>query len=333
MKKKFLSGLMALAIAIPCAFGLVGCGEDPADPTTPPATPTHTHSYTSYEYKVEDGKAYKVETGCSCEVDTKTELQNYVIATTDNVNEVIADATDGLTIVLDAGDYGVINMHNTLEDVTIIGTTATVEKIDIAGHTNANITIDNITFDGTAEWSGVYVGSIGLDGLTVRNCSFVKNSYILGGGSQPDHISIMNLLVEGCSFDMTDMENKDSVKLSAINIWGSDGVTIKNNTFKNVDYNAIQLAGEINGAVLIEGNDIDGTADRALRFNNVNETITIRNNTIKGVQEEDGELLKATSVTAEGSLVFENNTYDGNAWAPENVTTESTNVIYTITLA
>ena len=80
-------------------------------------------------------------------------------------------------------------------------------------------------------------------------------------------------------------------------------------------------------------NTIDGTADRALRFNNVNETITIRNNTIKGVQEEDGELLKATSVTAEGSLVFENNTYDGNAWAPENVTTESTNVFYTITLA
>ena len=42
MKKKFLSGLMALAIAIPCAFGLVGCGEDPADPTTPPATPPAT---------------------------------------------------------------------------------------------------------------------------------------------------------------------------------------------------------------------------------------------------------------------------------------------------
>lgn len=330
MKKKFLSGLMALAVAIPCAFGLVGCGEDPADP----ASPAHTHAYEAHsEYVIADSKAYKVTEKCSCGDTKKTELEDYVIATTESVDEVIADATDGLTIVLNAGDYGVINMHNTLENITIVGTTVTVEKIDIAGHTNENLTIENIAFDGTDDWSGVYVGSIGLDGLTVRNCSFVNNSYILGGGSQPDHISIMNLLVEGCSFDMTDMENKDSVQLSAINIWGSDGVTIKNNTFKNSDYNAIQLAGEINGAVLIEGNVIDGTIDRALRFNNVNETITIRNNTIKGVQEEDGELLKATSVTAEGSLVFENNTYDGNAWAPENVTEPATNVIYTITLA
>lgn len=336
MKKKFLNGLLALAIAIPCALGFVGCGkdpEDPADPVDPPAT--HTHEYTTVcnEYVVSNDKAYHRTGKCDCGEYEDTELSNYVIATTDNINETIEDATNGLTIVLNTGDYGVINMHGSLENVTIVGANATVEKIDIAGHTNEKITIANIAFDGTDDWSGVYVGSIGLDGLTVRNCSFVNNSYILGGGSQPEHISIMNLLIEDCSFDMTDMENKDSVKLSAINIWGSNGVTIKNNKFKNVDYNAIQLAGEINGDVVIEGNIIDGTADRALRLNNVNKNVTIKNNAIKGVQESDGELFKATSVTAEASLIFENNTYDGNAWNPENVTEPATNVVYTITLA
>ena len=69
MKKKFLSGLMALAIAIPCAFGLVGCGDDPADP------PAHTHAYeTCDEYVVADSKAYYATKKCSCGDYEKTEL-------------------------------------------------------------------------------------------------------------------------------------------------------------------------------------------------------------------------------------------------------------------
>lgn len=324
MKKKIFSFLLAICLIIPAMFAMTACGDEPADP--------HNHNYEAHAgYTVIENKAYKV-TKCSCGETKNSELSNYVIATPQDVNDIIADATDNSTVVLNTGDYGVINMHGTLENVTIVGTTVTVEKIDIAGHTNSNITIDNITFDGTADWSGVYVGSIGLDGLTVRNCSFVKNSYILGGGSQPDHISIMNLLVENCSFDMTNMENKDGVQLSAINIWGSNVVTIKNNTFKNADYNAIQLAGNINGDVLIEGNVIDGTVDRALRFNNVNADITIKNNEIKNVQKANQEVLKATSVGEDGSLVFENNTYNNSTWAPQNVTEPAENVVYTITL-
>lgn len=322
MKKKIFSFLLAICLIIPAMFALTACGDK---------EPPHTHAYNKVSYVVENDKAYKVKT-CNCEEFTKTEIQGALIATPQNINDVIVNATDNSTIVLSAGDYGVINMHSSLENVSILGTTVTVEKIDIAGHTNANITIDSVTFDGTADWSGVYVGSIGLDGLTVRNCSFVNNSYVLGGGSEDDHISIINLLVENCSFDMTNMENKEGVQLSAINIWGSNGVTIKNNSFKNADYNAIQLAGEINGAVVIEENIIDGTGSRALRLNNVNARVKIKNNSIKNVQEGDEQVLKATSVTAEGSIIFENNTYAGNAWNPENVIAPATNVVYTIDL-
>ena len=117
-----------------------------------------------------------------------------------------------------------------------------------------------------------------------------------------------------------------------MNIWGSNGVIIRNNTIKNVEYNAIQLAGEINGAVLIENNSIENTGDRALRFNNVNNVITIRNNTIRNVQDDEQQVLKATAVKEGGSLIFENNSYDDNSWNPDNVITEATNVVYTITL-
>lgn len=319
--KKFFSFMLAFCMIIPCVFMLSACKDKDS----------HIHAYDKVTYVVENNKAYKVKT-CNCEESTKTEIVGAVIATPQNVNDVIVSATDNSTIVLSSGDYGVINMHGSLENVDILGTTVTVEKIDIAGHTNSNITIENITFDGTADWSGVYVGSIGLDGLTVRNCSFVNNSYVLGGGSEPEHISIINLLVEGCSFNMTNMENKNEVQLTAINIWGSNGVTIKNNTFKNADYNAIQLAGNINGAVKIENNIIDGTVSRALRLNNVNSSVTIKNNSIKNVHEPNDEVLKVTSVTETGSILFENNTYDENAWNPANVTDVAANVVYTIEL-
>ena len=40
MKNKFMRGLLATCMAFTCAFGLVACGDDPADPTTPPADTT-----------------------------------------------------------------------------------------------------------------------------------------------------------------------------------------------------------------------------------------------------------------------------------------------------
>ena len=55
-----------------------------------------------------------------------------------------------------------------------------------------------------------------------------------------------------------------------------------------------------------------------------------KNNAIKNVHEEKGEVLKATAVKTGGSLIFYKNSYDDNPWVPNNVKTEATNVIYTI---
>lgn len=250
MKKKFLSGLMALAIAIPCAFGLVGCGEDdPADPVSP-TTPTHTHSYTSYEYKVEEGKAYKVETGCDCEVDTKTELQNYVIATTTDVLEVIAEAEEGKTVVLTSGDYEIIKLVGEsafADNITILGTTNT--KVDgfviTSGKTaenaaandavSSNLTVENINF--TRDFR---VRNCSMDGIKVLNSTFTRGSIISVNSntyttdnnaatenyyygteateaSAPKHdrasdklCTIKNIVVEGCDFSGSDEEIEDA---------------------------------------------------------------------------------------------------------------------------
>lgn len=332
MKKKLFSFLLAFCLIMPAMFALTACGDDPADP--------HNHDYEAHiEYAIANNKAYKVKK-CSCGATKNNELENYVIATTVDIAEKVSEITDGTTIVLNSGDYADITIDkDTIGDtknITIVGVeNVSVELIFIDRHSTGKIegvTIENITFDGTTENdSGVIVGVSGVENLIVRNCNFIKNSRILGHGEQ-ENISITNILVEGCSFDMTNMEDKDDMQLSAINIWGSNGVTIKNNTFKNIDYNAIQLAGDINGEVLIEGNIIDGTVDRALRFNNVNADVTIKNNTIRNVENSKGELLKATSVNEDGKLVFDGNTYNGNSWAPANVTTPATDVIYTTTL-
>jgi hypothetical protein len=291
-----------------------------------------------YSYAIDGTKAYKVE-ACDHGDNVKTELTDYVIATTDNVSDVVAEVVEGQTIVLTSGDYNSIRISDnnitTAQNITIVGTDdVTINYIYINGMVNDEITIDNITFDGTVvnyldENAGVIIGVDGVKDLTIRNCDFVNNSRVLGNGEGED-ISVVNILIEDCSFDMTNMEDV-SETLSAINIWGSNGVVIRNNTIKNAEYNAIQLAGEINGDVLIENNIIDGTGDRALRFNNVNKAVTIKNNTIKNVHEEKGEVLKATAVKTGGSLIFYNNSYDDNPWVPNNVTTEATNVIYTIT--
>jgi len=116
MKKKFLSGLMALAIAIPCAFGLVGCGEDPADPTTPPAT--HTHSYAVCdEYLVVEDKAYHATKKCDCGDYEKTELADYIIATPETAQEILDGEINNKTVVFASGEYGTLKVRPTRETV------------------------------------------------------------------------------------------------------------------------------------------------------------------------------------------------------------------------
>ena len=67
----------------------------------------------------------------------------------------------------------------------------------------------------------------------------------------------------------------------------------------------------IQGDVTIDGNVINGTADRALRFavSNANATLTITNNTIVSDGDGDGQLMKA-----DGSVTAANVTLSGNTW-------------------
>jgi hypothetical protein len=83
-KSKFLTFVAAVCLIVPCMFVLSACGKK---------DPPHTHAYDKVSYVVENGKAYKVQT-CNCEEFTKTEIQDAVIATPQNVNDVIVHLND-----------------------------------------------------------------------------------------------------------------------------------------------------------------------------------------------------------------------------------------------
>jgi len=301
MKKKFLSGLMALAIAIPCAFGLVGCGEDPADPTTPPATPTHTHSYTSYEYKVEDGKAYKVETGCSCEVDTKTELQNYVIATTTDVLEVIAEAEENKTVVLTSGDYETIKLigaDSFADGITILGTTntrvnglvvssgKTAENAAANDAVSSNLTIENINFT-----NDLRVRNCSMDGIKVLNSTFTQGAvvYIRANVYSTPH----------------DYESENE-------IFGTEATTASASNFHERASDKLCLIKN----VVVEGCDFSGSDEEiedaevviddqtAIFVGGDAENVTIKNNNIETAEWNGIQL------GCKGEVVVENNTMD-----------------------
>ena len=130
-----------------------------------------------YAYTIEGTKAYKVKY-CEHGDNEATELTNYIIATTDNIDEVVAEVVEGQTIVLSSGDYNGIDINydsvTTAQNVTIVGVQdVTVDSIYINGTVNEGISIDKITFDGTVQYSGVIVGVDSAKDLTIRNCVFV----------------------------------------------------------------------------------------------------------------------------------------------------------------
>ena len=317
MKKKFLSGLMALAIAIPCAFGLVGCGEDPADPTTPPAT--HTHSYAVCdEYLVVEDKAYHATKKCDCGDYEKTELADYIIATPETAQEILDGEINDKTVVLSSGEYGKLYLrkndastlvesadwaggNNTyyreVENVTILGAEGTeVDAIVAEAGTYAH---DGNTHSQAAEYQ--YLQTLmSFENFTVKNITFTLESDDVAVDIARDGlwVSIDGLIIDDCVLEGEGTADAgDRLFYSApreVEIYETDaGVVLtcnrKNITIKNCDMKNLHQGVKIMYV----------------------ENLTIENNTFTGIKGRD--LLIGADLTAlAGEIKITGNTFDGS---------------------
>ena len=263
MKKKFLSGLMALAIAIPCAFGLVGCGEDPADPTTPPAT--HTHSYAVCdEYLVVEDKAYHATKKCDCGDYEKTELADYIIATPETAQEILDGEINGKTVVLSSGEYGTLKVRPTRETVdkiyaydvanpTIYGAEKTLDEVKdtTTGSYHYVRELNNVKFVGAvgAEFKGVfsiqskkynvydYFHNAGMGLEEVEDFDVIRNIAVVDTNGNAD------IVANDVAY--ADHINVDSVMFEKMNFTGNKGrifvgreydATVENVAFMNCSF-------------------------------------------------------------------------------------------------
>ena len=271
---------------------------------------------TIINYVGEDDDYIKVEGGKNVTIDNNPMTRNYVVSTVDEFKAALNAAKDGETITLTAEDFG---------GVDLVNTTNNGHRYSYANYETKNLTIDG---QGIATFSGVRFGEndtskIVMTGWTLKNINFTGNGLIFG-------INNEGVTVEGCTFTDTELQNTGSNANQATNftvkncsftgghatrktqlaIQNNNGLTVTGCTFTDAAHNAMNIT-ETKGAVTIENNTINGTADRPLRFAIANSaaTLTIKNNTIVSNGDEDGQLMKA-----DGNVNADNITFSGNTW-------------------
>ncbi len=208
---------------------------------------------------------------------------------------------------------------NTARDFANASNRATV-KVAETGYAHENITLIGGTFDGNAgantmlkaahaknfvmenvtvrnEKEGHMMEVAGVDGFTVRNCTFKDQILSPGGigyesiqldilhsahmnGCRSEDLNMKNVLIEGCTF--TNVPRAIGTHTAILNN-PFDGVTIRNNTFNDIKSCAVQGMNWIN--VNITGNTIN-TASRGI--------------TVYGVMPEGSGTFKASILANEG---------------------------------
>lgn len=190
---------------------------------------------------------------------------------------------------------------------------ATAELLCVA----KDLSIVNVTFTDDLSNKGSYI-----DGLTVKGCTFENGACINANQNQNNKASgLGNVVIENNTFVGAD---SDAALLETrIILANVENVSIKGNTVEASEFNAIQLGASVKGNVLIDGNTISGTNDRALRISGIEENTTIvisGNKMTNAARVKDGKnqvicIGNNNGVPATSSITFTGNTYGGAAWA------------------
>ena len=176
---------------------------------------------------------------------------------------------------------------------------------DVANGTNtyylvfdfANITFDGLTFTAKSDINTSLEQS-NIDRFTFKNCTFNINNMADGNQAiryynENDNGKVSNLVVDNCKFNNC----YQGVYTSHIK-----NIFVTNSEFDTTRHNAIAIQ-DFNGAcdhgkVIITGNTFKNIGDRIIRFNNVGAgtQITITHNTATNSGDDNGEVIKASSI-------------------------------------
>ncbi|MCD7817483.1 MAG: hypothetical protein LUH07_00290, partial [Lachnospiraceae bacterium] len=178
----------------------------------------------------------------------------------------------------------------------------------------SNVTFEGLTISGGIDLSNGnsdYYGS--TSGLTIENCTFTGNESIwntdsAGGynliailfrswtGSGNTHATYQDIVIKGCTF-----ENYGY----GFFVQYITDLTVTNNSFTNIHYNALQLSKSVLGTIDIEENLIKNVLDRAFRLDEASDatSITAKNNVILNSGDDSYQNFKATSLPADTSAV------------------------------
>ena len=257
----------------------------------------------------------------------------------DNFVADVYNAVSGMTIYMTAGNYAKAELryfYHAIDGLTIEAADD-VTSAGICFYGNAdqavmpvNVTIKNVNF---VEGEGVNVAHVAagvLKGLTIEGCTFTGTANI----ATTNEGVVEDLVVDNCVFEDIDGTGSASLAIHALNV---KNVTVKSSIFNNIAGNAIQTNNGCSGKIVIADNAINTTGDRAIRMViGANTTVSITNNTLVDACDGDDEVFKVgdgveTAVATGSKITFADNTYNGEAWDPVDITpSAATSVAYTI---
>ena len=259
-------------------------------------------------------------------------------------NFTTTDAEEFKAHLAESGYHTTPKYTTTFKDVTIIGAEgATITGFDaFSGHAYgdvydyvrdmdfdvgsayyltlnmSNLTFKDVAFTGQVNINTSDAASV-YDGVTFDGCSFTTGgtTAAIRYYNEANNGNVKNITVNDCTFTNC---------YQGIYVHHVNGITVTDSKFDTTGHNAIAMQGH-DGAValknvVITGNTFDNIGDRVIRFNEVgaDSNITIQNNTATNSGDDEGEVMKATSIASGVTTSIKNNNWgDGKVVANDQL--------------
>lgn len=255
------------------------------------------------------------------------------------------DASEFIAHLAEPGYHTTPRYTTTLEDLTIVGAEgATISGVLItSGHAYGDVY--DYVLDKDYDSGSAYYGALILNNLKFYNVDFT--------GKIDINTSNLNSVYDGVEFDectfttggITSAEgaairyyneaNNGKVKnivvknsvfkncYQGVYVQNVNGITVVDCEFDTTGHNAIAIQSTDSPVnlknVVITGNTFNNIKDRIIRFNYIgsDSNITIQNNVATNSGDEDGEVIKATSIASGITTHINNNSWNGEVVNPE----------------
>ena len=267
-----------MILGVYCAAGMsaMNCNQSSND--------EHRHSFSS-EWSFDNDNHWKACTGKNCEeVDSLSaheregkictvcgHEEGAIKAKPSNAVSVINSASDGTTVKLERGAYGILSIAPVGKNLKLeFAENSSATSITIGGQ------VTNLTIEGVKVTEYISINDR-FDGLTIKDCKFSGNFEINNTNYNGEEFN-KDFVIEGCTFtNIASTQNKTAIKMKAV-----ENLTLKDNIFNGVQYNCYQAPGgkipsadnpngvpSLKGDIVITGNTFKDVGYSVLNLNRV----------------------------------------------------------------